>query len=280
VTGLVAVVFDWAGTMVDFGCRAPVQALRAAFAQHGVALSEAQVRADMGRAKRDHLDRLLADSAVRAAWIAANGAAPADADAEALMSALETLMARFAAERSDLVPGAAATLGWLAERQVRVGSCTGYTAAMMRQVLPRAAAQGYAPQSVVCAGDTPLGRPSPLMLWKVLAELQAWPTFACVKVDDAPVGMGEGVAAGTWVVGVAASGNGVGLDAPALAALAPEDRRARIAAAAGELRAAGADFVVDSVADLPPILDEIEQRLAAGERPGLGRSVAPPAANG
>eukprot|EP01035_Chromulina_nebulosa_P000827 gene828-1121_t len=43
------VIFDWAGTMVDFGCRAPVEALLTAFGNHGVTLEETTARADMGR---------------------------------------------------------------------------------------------------------------------------------------------------------------------------------------------------------------------------------------
>jgi phosphonoacetaldehyde hydrolase len=53
------VIFDWAGTMVDFGCRAPIAALLEAFARHGVTLDEATAREDMGKAKADHLWALL-----------------------------------------------------------------------------------------------------------------------------------------------------------------------------------------------------------------------------
>jgi len=125
---------------------------------------------------------------------------------------------------------------------------------MMEDVLPAAAAQGYAPDHLVCAGDTPTGRPSPLMVWHNLIALDAWPASACVKVDDAVVGIAEGRAAGVWTIGVAASGNLIGLDQAALASLDPADRQRRIDAAAATLRAAGAHDVIDSVADLPAAL--------------------------
>ncbi len=67
------VIFDWAGTMVDFGCRAPVIALMEAFRRHGVALTDTQARRDMGKAKADHVRALLLDPAVAQAWRAANG---------------------------------------------------------------------------------------------------------------------------------------------------------------------------------------------------------------
>jgi len=264
---IAAVVFDWAGTMIDFGCVAPVEALLTAFAAEGVGIDTAEARRDMGLAKRDHVRAILAAPRVRDAWTAARGAAPAEADVDRLHDALEPLMRAAAAAHSTLIPGAAALFADLTGRGVRVGSSTGYTRTMMEDILPAAAAQGYAPQVVICAGETAAGRPSPLMMWKALTALRAWPARACVKVDDAAVGVAEGVAAGVWSIGLAASGNGVGLSLADFQALEPADRADRVARSAAALKAAGADYVVDTVADLPPILEEIEARIAAGEGP-------------
>jgi phosphonoacetaldehyde hydrolase len=80
-------------------------------------------------------------------------------------------------------------------------------------------------------------------------------------------GIHEGRAAGTWTVGVTASGNEVGLSFEEWAALPPADRRLRTDHAGEVLRRAGAQYLVDTVAGLLPVIDEIEQRMAAGERP-------------
>jgi phosphonoacetaldehyde hydrolase len=262
-----AVIFDWAGTMIDFGCMAPVDALIAAFAGEGVAIKPAEARVDMGRAKRDHVAALLAMPRIVSAWLEAKGAAPNQADGDRLFAALEPLMREAAARRSQLIPGAAELVRDLAADGIKIGSCTGYTRDMTAPILPRAAAQGYAPQVVICAGETPSGRPSPLMAWEALIQLDAWPASACVKVDDAEVGMGEGRSAGCWTVGVAASGNGVGLDLPDYQALPEPERRAKVAAAARSLFAAGAHYVADTVAELRPVLSDIARRIEAGERP-------------
>jgi phosphonoacetaldehyde hydrolase len=267
MTGLRAVVFDWAGTMVDFGSRAPVEALIAAFAAEGVAISAPDARRDMGRAKRDHVAAILAHPAVAAAWAEAKGAPAGEADIDRIHHALEPLMTEAAGRCSELIPGAAAVAEALRTRGVRIGSGTGYTRAMMAQILPRAAAQGYAPEVVVCAGETPSGRPSPLMTWQALIALDAWPARLCVKVDDAEVGIEEGRAAGCWTIGVAASGNGVGLSLAEFEALAEDDRRGRVDRAGAALTAAGAHLVIGTVADLPSALTEIERRIAAGLDP-------------
>jgi phosphonoacetaldehyde hydrolase len=244
---------------------APVDALIDVFAAQGVFLSAADARRDMGRAKRDHVLAILADPSVGAAWTAAQGAPPTPADGSTIYQALEPLIEAAAARCADLIPGAAAVASDLRALGVRVGSGTGYTRQMMSEILPRAAAQGYAPEVVVCAGETPSGRPAPLMTWKALIELDAWPARCCVKVDDATVGIEEGRLAGCWTIGLAASGNGVGLNLSDYRALAEPERRARVAVAAGQLSAAGADYVIETVADIRPVLEEIAARIAAGE---------------
>lgn len=271
-TACKAVVFDWAGTMIDHGSRAPVLALCQLFEAEGVPIDEAEARAEMGRAKRDHIAALLAMPRIRRAWAVRHGAAPTEADGDRLFAAIAPRMREAATACATLIPGAAETVAWLRAAGVRIGSCTGYTREMMTDILASAEAQGYRPDVLVCAGDTAAGRPSPLMLWRNLVELGVWPAAACVKVDDAPVGIAEGLAAGCWTIGVAASGNGVGLTRAALDALPEGERDARLAAARATLVEAGAHAVIDSVADLPAVL----ATLPIGRPPpaGQGRAVS------
>ncbi|WP_374534358.1 phosphonoacetaldehyde hydrolase [Phenylobacterium sp.] len=249
------VVFDWAGTMVDFGSRAPVLALMEAFAIKGVPVDEDEARRDMGRAKADHVRAMLGQPRIAQAWLDAHGAAPDEAAAEQIMEALQAPMIRLAAETAELIAGAAGTVGRLREQGLKIASCTGYTREMMQAILGRAADQGYAPDLVVCAHETPEGRPSPLMVYKACIDLGVWPLSRVVKVDDAEAGVAEGRNAGCFTVGLAASGNMLGLTAQALADLDAETRAALLEAAADRLRAAGADIVIETVADLIPALE-------------------------
>lgn len=250
------VILDWAGTMVDFGCCAPVNALLEAFKRHGVTLTEEEVRRDMGKAKADHVSALLQDSRVAGAWKAATGRMPAAKDLETLMADLGPLMRDQAAQSATLIEGARATVDALRAAGLKVASSTGYTREMMEPVLKRAAAQGYSPDHLVCSGETLQGRPSPLMIYKACVDLGVWPLSRVVKVDDSESGVAEGRAAGCVTVGLAASGNGVGLSEAALAALPASERDSRIAASAKGLKATGADIVINSVATLVPALEK------------------------
>ncbi len=263
-----AVIFDWAGTMVDFGCMAPVKALCEVFAGLGVPITAAEARADMGKAKYDHVTALLAEPDIAARWTAHFGKAPDGADIDRVYALVEPAMVEAAQHAAELIPGSAETYAELLRLGVKVGSGTGYTPEMMAAIRVQAASQGYAPEVVICAGDTPSGRPAPHMAWAALIALDVWPASAAVKVDDAPVGIAEGRHAGCWTVGVAASGNAVGLDHAAFMALDPAARADKVALASAALRAEGADFVIDDVSQLLPVIHRIAAAITAGQAPG------------
>jgi phosphonoacetaldehyde hydrolase len=264
---LKAVILDWAGTVVDHGSLAPLDVFRRAFAQVGIDITDAEARGPMGTPKWRHIQAVGRLPRISAAWEKIHGAPFTDADVDRLHALFLPMTLGAVADHSTMIPGAVEVAAELRRRGLKIGSTTGYDRPTMEALLPLAAKQGYAPDCLVTASDLPQGRPSPLMVYQCFIELEVWPAAAVVKVDDTAPGIGEGVSAGCWTVGVATTGSTFGLSAEAAAALPPGEFAARREAAAAELRGAGAHYVVDSVRDLPALLDEIGQRLKAGERP-------------
>lgn len=264
-----AVIFDWAGTVVDHGSRAPMGAFVEAFAQHGVRITIADARGPMGMAKRDHIRQVGTAPAVAAAWRARHGRDFDDAAIDSIFAVFEPLNIAAVEAHSALIPGAREALAWCAARGIRIGSTTGYTRPIMDRLAPLAAVQGFVPEVTVCAGDLAAGRPAPLQMWHAMAAMGVWPASRVVKFDDTPPGIREARAAGCWAVGVALTGNIAGLAADELATLEPGARAALHRDAAEQLQRAGAHLVIDSVADLPEAVVQIDARLAAGERPGM-----------
>ncbi len=264
---LQAVILDWAGTTVDFGCLAPAGAFMEAFRLSGVAITLEQARAPMGMAKWHHIQAITRDPAVADAWTAAHGAAPTDADVDRLYDTFLPLQIAVVERHADVIPGAVAAVAAMRARGLKIGSTTGYPRPVMDVVERVAAAQGYRPDVTVCAGETPTGRPGPSMALRCVIELCVSPVAACVKIGDTVVDVEEGLNAGMWSIGIADTGNEVGLPQAAWEAL-PDDRRAALhAAAANRLARAGAHYVVRSLADAVPLLDIIAARLARGETP-------------
>jgi phosphonoacetaldehyde hydrolase len=260
-----AAILDWAGTVIDHGSRAPMGAFVRAFAQFGVTISIADARGPMGMAKWDHIRAVGHTPSVAAAWRLRHGRDFNEGDVDAIFEVFEPMNIAAVRDHADIIPGTIETLETLRARGVRIAGTTGYTRPIMDVLEPLAAAAGYMPELTVCAGDLPAGRPTPLMMWYAMAKLGAWPAATVVKVDDTAPGIGEGKAAGTWTVGIALTGNAVGLSADDLAALPSSERAAVREQAATELR--DADLVIDSIADLPQAIASIDARLAAGVRP-------------
>lgn len=273
-----AVVFDWAGTMVDFGSFAPMGAFVRAFASFGVEVDIADARKPMGARKWDHIAAMLAEPHIAARWQAAQGSAPDAAAVDRVYQVFVPMNEAVAADYATLVPGALETVQWLRARGLKIGSTTGYTRSIMERVLPVAAAQGYVPDNLVCADDLPEGRPGPLMMMKCFVDLAVYPPQAVLKVDDTEPGIAEGVAAGCMTVGLALSGNEAGLSVEELAALSEAERDTIRARATALLRAAGADHVIDTVADLPALIGRLEaerEAAALAALPGLAANEMP-----
>lgn len=264
---LTAVVFDWAGTILDFGSCAPMGAFVALFAKFDIALTVDEARGPMGVAKWDHIKALGTLPGIAAQWERRYGKPFAKADVDHLYDVFTPMNAAVVADFADFIPGAVDVVNTLRARGLKIGSTTGYNRPIMEIVTPIAAAGGYSPDNLVCAGDLSAGRPTPLMMYRTFADLGVWPPSTVVKVDDTGVGIEEGLNAGTWTVGLSVSGNAIGLPLAAWLALDDTRQHELRQAAIARLKAFGAHYVIDSVADLLPVLDDIEARLARGLTP-------------
>jgi phosphonoacetaldehyde hydrolase len=262
-----AVLLDWAGTTLDYGCMAPAVVFVEVYKRQGVPITIEEARAPMGAHKRVHIQKISQIESVRRRWQEAHGRPPAEADVDRMFAEFVPLQLACLSDYSALIPGTLEAVEAMRSRGMKIGSTTGYLRDMMAINLADAKRQGYAPDSTVCASDVPAGRPYPYMCLQNVINLQVSPMEACVKVDDTIPGVEEGLNAGMWTVGLAMSGNEVGLPLKEVEALDPADREQRRQRAHTRMQQCGAHYVVDSIADLLPCLDDIQARLASGERP-------------
>ena len=251
------IVFDWAGTMVDFGCFAPTDAFIEAFAHFQVTATIEEARAPMGMAKRDHISAMITSPRLAKKWAAVQGRGPTQTDIDDIYKVFIRLNEKAAAKHATLVPGAYEMLQILRKRGLKIGSTTGYTRSIMNHVLPVAAEQGYRPDNLVCSDDLKKGRPGPLGMYQCCVDLCVHPVDALIKVDDTVPGIEEGVSAGCLTIGVVMSGNYVGLTPEKLARLSVAERDSKRQYATKKLEDAGANYVVDTVADLPQLLEQL-----------------------
>jgi phosphonoacetaldehyde hydrolase len=261
------VVADLAGTVLDYGSCAPAGAFVRVFDRHGVRVTETQARGPMGLDKKEHLRALMRLPSVAEAWEEATGRRPAAGDVETLYVEFEPLQQAAAAGTSDLIPGVTETVGLLRERGIAVAVTTGYSQPIASVVLAEARRQGFVPDAAFCAGDVPQGRPAPWMAFRCMMELGVYPAHAAVKVGDTEIDIEAGRNAGMWTVGVTKTGNMLGLGLEAAQSLSSEELSQRLGEAERRLTGAGAHYVVESFAEMPGVVDDINRRFPRGERP-------------
>ncbi|PJG57464.1 HAD-IA family hydrolase, partial [Aeromonas cavernicola] len=173
-------------------------------------------------------------------------------------------VARYAAP----IPGVLAVLNQLRDQGLRIGSCSGYPRPVMEALVPAAAAHGYQPEHWVASDDLAAGaRPGPWMALANVIALGIAGVHRAIKVDDSVPGISEGLNAGMWTVGLSVSGNEFGATWDEFTAMSEAEIAARRTPAEAKLRAAGAHYVIDTLADIGPVIADINRRLAAGERP-------------
>lgn len=264
-----AVILDWAGTTVDFGSFAPTQIFIEAFKSvFDIDITLAQARIPMGLGKWQHIEALGKLPEVDAVWRAKFGRSMTSEDIDKIYAAFMPLQIAKVVDFAAPITGVTDTIAALRHQNIKIGSCSGYPRAVMEKLVPAAQALGYQPDYWVASDDLLAGgRPGPWMALQNVIELGIGSVSACVKVDDAVPGIEEGCNAGMWSVGLSISGNEFGKTWEAYQSMSNEEISSLKQQASEKLFAAGAHYVIDTLADLPSVIDCINERLAKGERP-------------
>jgi phosphonoacetaldehyde hydrolase len=264
-----AVILDWSGTTADAYVVAPAVVFVEVFRRQGVEIAMSEARGPMGLRKDLHIKALTEVPDIRERWKGVHGSYPGQEDVDRMFADFVPLQLECLRQYSGLLPGVAEVTQRLQARGIRIGSTTGFTRPMVDILEEEAAKQGYRPDASV-AGDEVIhgARPGPFMLYRNLDLLGTYPIQSIVKVDDTVSGVGEALNAGCWGVGVARYSNYMDVDTPELGErLAAEEVVRRVDKTRDILTKAGAHYVIDSIAEIEPVIEDINARLARGERP-------------
>ncbi|PQO25793.1 phosphonoacetaldehyde hydrolase [Blastopirellula marina] len=261
------VVFDWAGTTIDFGSCAPATAFAKVFAAHGVQVSDEEARRPMGLNKREHLISMLSTDGISKRWHESKGAPWTDADVSLMYDQFVPYQLEAIEQSSQLVPHLLDVIGILQADEIKVGNTTGYFRAAAELVSQAASRQGFVPDANVCADDVPKGRPAPWMIYQVMQKLNVFPPQSVVKIGDTVADIEAGLNAGCWTIGICDSSSIMGLSLDDYCQLDPATKANKLDTTASVFQNAGSHFTIASIEDLPRVISQINQRLGDGERP-------------
>ncbi|MFW7523389.1 phosphonoacetaldehyde hydrolase [Vibrio ostreicida] len=264
-----AVIFDWAGTIVDFGSFAPTSIFVEAFKQgFNFEITIEQARQPMGLGKWDHIKAVGKLPDVDKAWQAQFGHTITDNEVDHLYATFMPLQKDKVADHAQPILNAIEVVDSLRKQGIKIGSCSGYPREVMDILIPVAADYGYKPDCIVATDDLMHGgRPAPFMALQNVIELGVTDVNSCIKVDDAIPGIEEGHNAGMWTVGLLLSGNEAGLTLAEFEAADQETLDIARARATEKLLTCAPHYLIDTIAELPDVVKDIERRLQSGERP-------------
>jgi phosphonoacetaldehyde hydrolase len=260
VSSVKLVVFDWTGTLIDHGGVAPVQAMIAVLAAAGIAVTAAQVRTASAATRREQIAALLRIPDVLRTFLSAHGHEPTRDDIDKLYAAYMPAQIKAIQRFGELIDGAATSFAFLRERGIAVATTTGYFRAAAQRVLDCARQQGLVPDHAVCSDDVSMGRPAPFMVYACMEALKVFRAREVLVVGDTAADIASAANGGCLSLGVAGTGNQVGLTHAAWSRLELRERNALLADAHRTLRDAGADFVIDTLFELPLVVERIDER--------------------
>lgn len=260
-----AVIFDWAGTTVDYGCFAPVEVFLEVYRNRGVDITLEEAREPMGMLKIDHIRALSKMPRIAEEWKKKHGTYPTEDDVVAMYHEFEPSLLKILTNYTTPIPGVIDTVNKLRSMGLKIGSTTGYTQSMMDVVVPNAAKNGYSPDCYFTPDGLPNGRPYPWMMYQNAMKLGVSPMSHIVKVGDTKSDIKEGVNAGAWSIGVVIGSNEMGLHKEEADALSPEELAAKTEKIMNLFYENGAHYVIKEVSDLPEAIAKINQCLEKGE---------------
>ena len=255
------VIMDWAGTAVDYGCFAPVSAFIESFKAIGVDVTPEEARRPMGLTKIDHTRALFGMERIAGVFRERFGRDFTENDVQDRYAEFQRLLFSTLRQYTDPIPGVIEALAELRAAGVKVGSTTGYTREMMDVVVPGAAAKGYTVDNCVTPDGLPKGRPFPYMIQKNMADLGITDTDTVLKYGDTIADIKEGINAKVWTVGVVMGSNEMGLTQEEAACMTRAELEYRKTQVRRRMLEAGAHYVVDSIAELPDVIDDINSKL-------------------
>lgn len=265
-----ACILDWSGTTADKYVLAPAVVFVEVFKKQRVPISMREARGPMGLRKDLHIKALTEIPEIRARWKEVHGKEPDQTDVDNMFKDFVPLQLGCLRQYSELLPGVAETVKRLqSDYRIKIGSTTGFLKSMVDVLVEEAKKQGYEPDATVAGDEVVHGaRPKPFMIYRNLDLLDVHPIQSVVKVDDTVSGVGEAIQAGCWGVGVAKYSNYMDIDDfEHERSLSSDEITSRVENSREILRQSGAHYVIDSLIDLPEVVDEINERLSKGEKP-------------
>jgi phosphonoacetaldehyde hydrolase len=264
-----AVIFDWAGTTIDYGCIAPLAVFLEIFSHYGIPITIEEASKPMGKLKKEHIAELLQMERIRKEYKSKFDKDPDNKTVEKFYLKFEASLLKILPDYTQPLPDVIETINKLKKNyDIKIGSTTGYTKEMMEIIIPIVEKKGYKPDYIITSSEVKQGRPYPWMIYHNAINLGVFPMECIIKIGDTISDIEEGRNAGCWTVGVIEGSSTLGLSFDEFTKLDPFQKEEMKAKTQEKYFKAHADFVINSFKEIPELIEKINERLRCNYYPG------------
>lgn len=255
------VIFDWAGTTVDYGCFAPLEVFIKIFKEANIDITYSEAREPMGLSKIDHIEAILKNSRITSLWKKEYNREWNKNDINKLYSNFEKKLFETLKDYTTPVPGIVDLTKKLREDNITIGSTTGYTRKMLDVVIKGAKDMGYSPDQSVTPTETSIGRPYPYMIYENMSMANIKDPKLVIKVGDTISDIKEGINAGVWTIGVIKGSNELGLTEKEVTSMDREVLQEKMKKVRAKMMDAGAHMVINEIKEITTAIQIINEEL-------------------
>lgn len=254
-----AVIFDLAGTTIDYGNQAPALAIRKAFKQFGVEVSLKELQCNAEWEPLVQIKRIMTESDVQKRWYIKHPDVSLEEGISQVAKWFNRNILEILPQIAKVKSGLPTLISYFRTQGIRFATTTRYTNEMLAKILPLVSEQGFDPQINITAADfEDSADVGPEMVRQAMTKLRIRNAQSVIKVGDTPRDIYEGKAAGVITIGMIEGSSLIGLSQSEFSVLPFAHRNSLKNRVAAELEKAGADYVVENTKDLMRLIKELD----------------------
>ena len=250
-------IFDLGGTIVDKYSLSPLLSLSNAFGLRRIMIPSNILSKDMGKMKLDHIKLLCNEPVVKDKY--------PDLDPIDVYRDFNKFQINYMDNYLDIIPETKQCIKYLDDKSIRTGITTGFNKEQMDIAIEKLRLDGIILESAVSSSCIPnASRPNPDMINENMDRLNIRSPKHVIKIDDTEVGIQEGINAGCYTVGVAKWSINMNVYTYAIKHLLNSSNSDvesmlyyKLEESRKKLKDAGADYVIDTLDELPKVIDSI-----------------------
>ena len=255
-----ACIFDLGGTIVDRYSLTSLLSLKKLFINRGITLNNNLLLKGVGMNNQEHILNILNDKTILNKWLKRYNDYPDEYDVKVLLNELKREQCSYSENIIDILPETRECIDYLGFNYIKTGCTAGFDKENMNVIQNKLERNDIYLDSYVSSEGN---KPNKFMIQENMKRLGISNPKEVIKIDDSTVGIEEGKNAGCITVAVARWSIHMNImrisDAYEFDETYP-DIQDKLKHSRNVLRESGADYVIDTLDELPRVIESINYK--------------------